>query len=83
MLSRAYYNDLISQKWVLEKSSKYLVPLLELQLALLKYYLTENGNLHGLYLSIKNTPIMQLSVTTGSPLQTRLLLRGRIVKFTD
>ena len=48
MLSRAYYNDLISQKWVLEKSSKYLVPLLELQLALLQYYLTENGNLHDL-----------------------------------
>ena len=51
---RVYLDGIKYQNWMLEKSSKYLVTLVELQLALLKLSVTKNWSLHGLSLSLKS-----------------------------
>ena len=83
--SRVYLHGLTSQKWEFEKSSKYLAPLVDLQISSLKLFVTYNGNLHGLLLSLKNTPSMHSSVTPGvKPYRKTIpVFPERIIKFTS
>lgn len=68
-LWRVYLDGMIHQSWLFQKSSKYLAPLVELQIALLKLLVIDNGNLHSLSLSLRSTPGMHSNITPGSPLE--------------